>query len=262
MIVFEDVTEFLNNKRLALNAELARQVAHEIKNPLTPIQLSIQLLNQAYQDGADNLDVIVEDTVERVLEQVRLLRSIATEFSLLGRPDELECEPVSMPDLVDKVLSGYQTVSPTAGSIGPRLAVAATKVPPVLAHPESLIKVLSNLMENSIDACGGLENLGLQVSWRVTANEVTLLWEDDGPGLAPEVAGRLFDPYFSTKSMGTGLGLAICRNLLDKMDGRISLANRAKVSGAVAEVTLPRFFGENEGGPEPSGSPEESGGTE
>jgi signal transduction histidine kinase len=175
-----------------------------------------------------------------------LLRSIATEFSLLGRPDELECEKVDLLALVRKVVAGYvsgaESQTPGETANGPVVEIAEVEVPPVLAHAESLHKVLGNLLENSIDACGGPDKLHLRINWRVTERDVTLRLEDNGPGLTPEVADRLFDPYFSTKSMGTGLGLAICRNLLHKMDGTISLANRPAGSGAVAEVTLPRFF--------------------
>jgi C4-dicarboxylate-specific signal transduction histidine kinase len=110
----------------------------------------------------------------------------------------------------------------------------------VLGHAESLVKVLGNLMENSLDACGGPEALRLRVGWQVDGRTVTLLWEDNGPGLPADIAERLFDPYFSTKSRGTGLGLAICRNLLDKMGGTITLSSRADGDGAVARVTLPR----------------------
>ncbi|MFH1845891.1 MAG: ATP-binding protein [bacterium] len=259
IIVFEDVTEFLNTKRLALNAELARQVAHEIKNPLTPIQLSVQLLQQAYDDRSDDLDRIVKETVRQVLEQVTLLRSIATEFSLLGRPGDLECMPLDLPTLVEKVLNSYQAriagaetpplipvMEPpsdradSAPVVGPMVHLETRTVPPVLAHTESLVKVLGNLMENSLDAKDASDRLVIQVAWQVAAESVTLRWEDNGPGIPSEVADRLFDPYFSTKSRGTGLGLAICRNLLDKMGGRINLRNRSDGQGAVAEVTLPR----------------------
>jgi len=240
MIVFEDVTEFLANKRLALNAELARQVAHEIKNPLTPIQLSVQLLRQAYEDRSPELDRIVQDTVRQVLEQVTLLRSIASEFSLLGRPGDLICTELDLAALVRRVVASYQAAGPGQPEVGPRVAVAPEPIPHVLGHAESLVKVLGNLMENSLDACGGPARLQLRIGWQVDAGTVTLLWEDNGPGLPADVAERLFDPYFSTKSRGTGLGLAICRNLLDKMGGTITLANREDGGGTVARVTLPR----------------------
>lgn len=240
MIVFEDVTEFLDNKRLALNAELARQVAHEVKNPLTPIQLSVQFLRQAYRDGAEDLGEIMESTVCQVLEQVELLRSIATEFSLLGRPEDLKCESVDFAALVADVIDRYR-VGPGADDAS-RLTVDVSdaEVPPVLADAESLGKVIANLMENSLQAAGESATLQLDISWRVDPQEVTLLWSDNGPGLAPEVADRLFDLYFSTKTQGTGLGLPICRNLLSRMHGDITLRNREDGNGAVAEVTLPR----------------------
>ncbi|MFO7655346.1 MAG: ATP-binding protein [Candidatus Krumholzibacteriia bacterium] len=245
MAVFEDVTEFLATKRLALNAELARQVAHEIKNPLTPIQLSAQLLEQAYRDRAADLDAIVADSVRRILEQVELLRSIAGEFSLLGRPGELECAPLDLPELVRQVAASYHADERDAASGGTRDAdarvrVVARDIPPVLGHRESLRKVLSNLMQNSLDARGAAGGLVVEVDFRSDPEHVIMTWRDNGTGLAEDVADRLFDPYFSTKSKGTGLGLAICRNLVDKMGGGITLANRPHASGAVAEIVLRR----------------------
>jgi C4-dicarboxylate-specific signal transduction histidine kinase len=103
-------------------------------------------------------------------------------------------------------------------------------------------------MENSLQACASPEALDLRVGWRHDDREVTQLWRDNGSGLAPDVADRLFDLYFSTKSGGTGLGLAICRSLLEKMGGRITLHNRDDARGAVAEVTLPRAEAAGEAG--------------
>jgi signal transduction histidine kinase len=250
MLVFEDITEFLDNKKMAINAELARQVAHEIKNPLTPIQLSVQLLGQAWRDKHPQLDRIVDETVERVLGQVTLLRSIAGEFSLLGRPGELETEAVDLQEILRGVLAGYgigpgsggadERLVAAAGITVPEVVLAPDEMPPVLAHRESLLKILGNLMQNSLDAVRPGEALVIGVDWRLTEGHVTLIWRDNGSGLPPEVADRLFDPYFSTKSKGTGLGLAICRNLADRMGGTITLGNRTDGHGAVAELTLPR----------------------
>lgn len=235
LAVCEDLSEFLATKRLALNAELARQVAHEIKNPLTPIQLSAQLAQQATRDGHPEADTIVASALARILEQVSLLRSIAGEFSLLGRPSELTCAPLDLPALVRDVAAGYGD--------GPQVAVAAPAVPAALAHRESLRKVLGNLMQNSLDAVAAPDRLHVDVSWRVQPRHVSLIWRDNGAGIPPDVAERLFDPYFSTKSKGTGLGLAICRNLLDKMGGSISLRNRDDGPGAEAVLTFQRADG-------------------
>ncbi|MEN8006486.1 MAG: ATP-binding protein, partial [Candidatus Krumholzibacteriota bacterium] len=249
MLVFEDITEFLDHKKMAINAELARQVAHEIKNPLTPIQLSVQLLGQAWQDKHPNLDRIVAETVDRVLNQVTLLRSIAGEFSLLGRPGELETEAVDLEALVVDVLAGYgagdgarATGGETAAAAGiavPAVELEPGPVPAVLAHRDSLQKILGNLMQNSLDATRPGQPLSIGISWRRETDHLTLVWADNGAGLPAEVADRLFDPYFSTKSKGTGLGLAICRNLADRMGGTIRLYNRSDGPGAIAELSLP-----------------------
>ncbi|MCP4574486.1 MAG: HAMP domain-containing protein [bacterium] len=239
MLVFEDVTEFLENQKLALNAELARQVAHEIKNPLTPIQLSAQLVRQAWQDRHPNLEVIIDDAVVRILDQVELLRRIAGEFSLLGRPDGFITGPVDLEELVAETVSAYAG-SAGHGADGPRFHVAPGPLPLVRGDADSLRKVLGNLAQNSLDAVAGDGPAVLHVDWRVEPESVTLIWRDEGGGIPADVAGRLFDPYFSTKSKGTGLGLAICRNLVDRMGGRIGLGNRTDGPGAVATLTLHR----------------------
>jgi len=246
MLVFEDITEFLKTRKMAINAEVARQVAHEIKNPLTPIQLSVQLLQQAWQDNHPQLDHIVPDTVKRVLTQVDLLRSIAAEFSLLGRPGDLEREALDLHLLVSQTVERY----------GPgeslKVNMEQAELPLVLANEDSLQKILGNLMQNSLDATDEGNPTVLDLQWRVKDESVTLLWADNGAGLDPEVADRLFDPYFSTKSKGTGLGLAICRNLADRMGGSIILRNRRDgapgQSGALAELTLPRLEAGNQEG--------------
>jgi len=246
MLVFEDITEFLDNKKMAINAELARQVAHEIKNPLTPIQLSVQLLSQAWRDQHPRLDSIVTETVDRVLDQVTLLRSIASEFSLLGRPGELEAVPVDLAAMTAEVIAAYGAGAERPGTAAmalPTATIAGEDPPLVLAHRESLQKILGNLMQNSLDAARDEQGIVIDISWRIDDQSVTLIWSDNGTGLPAEVADRLFDPYFSTKSKGTGLGLVICRNLADRMGGSISLANRSDGRGAIAEVKLPRADG-------------------
>ena len=236
MLVFEDVTEYLENQRLAINAELARQVAHEIKNPLTPIQLSAQLLQQAWRDKHPHLDRIMDDAVARILTQVELLRRIAGEFSLLGRPGDLGTVPVDLRDLVEETVAAYAG----AGESAPVVTVAAAALPPALGDVDSLRKILGNLMQNSLDAVPAGSRAQIDVEWEYDDETVQLVWHDRGTGIPEEVAGRLFDPYFSTKSKGTGLGLAICRNLTDRMGGRISLTNREDGPGTAARLALRR----------------------
>lgn len=238
MIVFEDISEFLATKKLALNAELARQVAHEIKNPLTPIQLSVQLLGQAWKDRHPQLERIVPETVARVLDQVDLLRRIASEFSLLGRPDDLPLGPVDLPALVRRVAGTYAGGAGQATEGPLRAGPAPAGLPPALAHEESLLKILGNLMQNSLDAVRPGQPPVIEASWESGAGRVRLRWRDNGAGLPADVADRLFEPYFSTKSKGTGLGLAICRSLAERMGGSITLADRTDGPGAEAVLDL------------------------
>ncbi len=238
MLVFEDISEFLATKKLALNAELARQIAHEIKNPLTPIQLSVQLLGQAWQDRHPRLEQIVPDTVSRVLEQVDLLRRIASEFSLLGRPDELPLVPLHLPRLVERIADAYGPAG-VEGGRGLRVEPAPEPgLPAVMGHEESLLKILGNLAQNSLDAARPGEAARVEVGWELADGRVQLSWRDNGSGIPADVAGRLFEPYFSTKSRGTGLGLAICRSLAERMGGSLALANRDDGPGAVAHLAL------------------------
>jgi signal transduction histidine kinase len=238
LLVYEDVTEFLSTKRMAINAELARQVAHEVKNPLTPIQLSVQFMQQAWRDNAENIDEIIESTAEQVLRQVGLLRTIATEFSLLGKPEELDCKPVDLLSIVNNATSGYMTADGVS-----LVKIKQDDLPKVIAHQDSLLKVLANLMENSLLSCDSRDDLKLKVDWEISNETVSIIWKDNGRGLAPGVAERLFEPYFSTRNEGTGLGLPICRSLLSKMGGAITIANRLETNGVVAKVTLRKASG-------------------
>lgn len=237
LVLFDDVTELLANRRLALYAEMARQVAHEVKNPLTPIQLAAQMVRQACQDDHPRLQEIVGENVGQIEAQVKRLRDIASEFSLLGREEALELEPVEVEGLLDGLRGAYPSADGTL-----HVEVDAPDDLIVLASREGLTKVLTNLVENAIQAMGGSGRIELSA-----AGEGDRAWirvADAGPGIPAEVEDRLFEPYFSTKSTGTGLGLLICRNLMEKMGGSIRLGNRPGGAGAVAELALGRVVPE------------------
>lgn len=231
LVVFDDVSELLASRRLALYAEMARQVAHEVKNPLTPIQLSAQMVRQATRDAHPRLEEIVNENTATIEAQVERLRSMASEFSLLGRESLDDLGRVSIPALLQEVRSLYPDVDD-----GIRVAVRAEGSMDVLASHEGLLKVLTNLVENGRQAMGGRGRVELAA--RIDGARVRIEVLDEGPGIPPQVQDRLFEPYFSTKSTGTGLGLVICRSLMEKMGGSIALRNRPDGSGAVAELTL------------------------
>ena len=237
LVVFDDVSELLASRRLALYAEMARQVAHEVKNPLTPIQLSAQMVRQATRDDHPRLHEIVDENTATIEAQVERLRSMASEFSLLGRESLDDLGKVEVTSLLQEVRSLYPDVED-----GVRIDVHVEEDLDVLASREGLLKVLTNLVENARQAMGGRGRVRL--STRRDGVRVRIEVLDQGPGIPQDVHDRLFEPYFSTKSTGTGLGLVICRSLMEKMGGSIALRNRPDGVGAIAELTLTEARGD------------------
>lgn len=221
--------EVVRKKRLEAWSEMARQVAHEIKNPLTPIKLSVQHMERAWRDKKPNFDAIFSDTVATLYEQVEILRRIARDFSSFGRGQKLEISSVNLPELAAEV------VAPYAGS-----ALKVTMPEPlalnVRADREALRKIILNLVENAREAME--EGDRLELNWRRVEMGVELSLRDHGPGIPEELRDRLFEPYFSTKTSGTGLGLAICAQLSEEMGGQLRIENHPE-GGAISLLCLP-----------------------
>jgi signal transduction histidine kinase/HAMP domain-containing protein len=231
VVVFDDLTELIRSKKLSAWVEMARQIAHEVKNPLTPIKLSAQLMKKAYDSESADFDGIFKSGVDTVIEQTEILRRIATEFSSFGKAMRLNPEPVPLDAFLGEIVSYYRG----AEKVEVRLSCADSLS--VRADREALRKILVNLMENAIDAMpdGG----EILVSCRRGEGAALVSVVDSGKGLSGEMQARLFEPYFSTKTNGIGLGLAISQNLARSMDGEIRLRNREGARGVEATVTLP-----------------------
>jgi PAS domain S-box-containing protein len=230
VIVFDDLTELIRTKKLAAWIEMARQIAHEVKNPLTPIKLSAQLMRRAYDAGSGEFGEIFTSGIETVIQQTEILRQIASEFSSFGRAVDLRRETVRLDEFIGSVIAGYRGVEGItiryAGGPG-----AAT------ADREALRRILVNLVENALEAISGEGEI--VVSHEVAGGRAVISVTDTGTGLAGDAEKKLFEPYFSTKTNGTGLGLAICQSLANEMDGEIVLRNREDARGVKAVVTLP-----------------------
>ncbi len=231
VVVFDDLTELIRTKKLSAWVEMARQIAHEVKNPLTPIKLSAQLMRRAYREDSEEFPVIFEEGVETVIQQTEILRRIASEFSSFGRAVDLRPEAMDAGGFIESIVSGYRG----AGQIEVIYEAGAPVV--LMADKEALRKILVNLIENAMDAISGAGQI--EVTHGVSGGKVEIVVADSGSGLPPEVEERLFEPYFSTKTNGTGLGLAICRSLATEMEGEISIGNREDGNGVRAVVRLP-----------------------
>ncbi len=222
MAVIEDVSDVVRSNRLAAWAEMARIIAHEIKNPLTPIRLSVEHLREVWKRGGGatpEFDHVLDDCVANVLHQTEELKRAASEFSDYARLPRPEIGPTD----VERVMR--DSAAAFAGAPGVRWSVRSE--PGVLAEadPRLLGRVLSNLIGNAVDALAGARG-EIALSAARAEGRIVVTVEDTGPGVPARILPRLFDPYFSAKSGGTGLGLAIAKKIVEEHGGTITAGNR------------------------------------
>ena len=199
---------------------MARQVAHDIKNPLTPIQLSAEHLRRVHEDRGDPLSPVLESCVDTILSQVRLLRQISAEFSSFASSPVARRAPVALNDVVEEVLQPYRAAPPRGVTIETQLAADL----PLLQLDRTLVaRALVNVIENALHAMPGGGTLAVRtlVHGGLTELEVA----DTGVGMDEEARARLFEPYFSTKASGTGLGLTIAKRNVELNGGSIEVAS-------------------------------------
>ncbi len=233
VVVFDDITHLIQAQRDAAWGEVARRLAHEIKNPLTPIQLSAERLQQKLQDKlpATEADILRRAT-GTIVTHVGALKGMVEDFSRYAHASRMNAVPVALNELVREVLVLYESMGV---AIEPRLA---ENLPPVYADPGMLRQVLHNLFQNAIDALTGVDNPRILVATSHATGGVLLTVRDNGTGIAEAVMGRIFEPYVTTKPKGTGLGLAIVKKIVDEHHGRILVEN-VRPHGANVSIVLP-----------------------
>jgi signal transduction histidine kinase len=216
-------------QRLEAWADMARQVAHDIKNPLTPIQLSAEHARRVNLDRGRPLSPALDECVNAILSQVRLLRQIAAEFSSFASSPTARIEPVPLPELVDEVVEPYRI------GLAGRVAIevhSEAGLPSVLADRTLLGRALTNIIENALHAMPGGGSLHIDCR---QAGGVILEVADTGVGMDQDALRKIFQPYFSTKASGTGLGLTIAKRNVELSGGSIAVTS---TRGAGTSVTL------------------------
>jgi signal transduction histidine kinase len=208
----------IRTARVLAWGEMARQVAHEIKNPLTPIKLSVQHLRRAYADRHRQFEDILDTSVSQILSEIDRLSDIARAFSRYGAPAEAAgpLGSVDAPAVIREALTLYRSGDRDVRYID---AVEAD-LPRVLARADELKEVLLNLVENAHEALDGSGEV--VVRGRAVGDRVEIAVGDNGHGIPPELLPRIFDPHFSTRSVGTGLGLAIVRRIVESWGGTVT----------------------------------------
>jgi signal transduction histidine kinase len=227
VIALDDATALTRAARVLAWGEMARQVAHEIKNPLTPIRLGIQHLQRVRGKGQSaDFEATLKETAERILAEIDRLDGIARAFSRFGAPsgaEQLPLEPVDLAAIAREVVQLYDLGS------APRFEVRGGNGAPALARKDEVKEVLVNLLENARNA--GAKRVTVQVA----ASGRQVIVADDGHGISAEALPRVFEPTFSTTSSGAGLGLAIARRLVESWGGVITLES---APGKGTRVTL------------------------
>jgi signal transduction histidine kinase len=237
IVLLEDVTEIVRSGRLAAWAEMARRVAHEVKNPLTPIQLAVEHVRRLWQANDPRFGAVLAECLDNIQGQVRALRQIATEFSTYARLPALRVEPTGVDNLLGHALRPYLASPPLRVDIA---SVVPPDLPEVLVDRAVMTRVLVNLVENALQAMpegGRLEVSAHSVSGNGRPG-VRISVRDSGVGIPPDILSRIFEPYFSTKSGGTGLGLAIARRAVEEHGGLIDIQSRPG-KGTLVTLFLP-----------------------
>ncbi len=226
VMVFDDVTDLMQAQKNAAWGEVARRLAHEIKNPLTPIQLAAERLQQKLAGQLDPNSVdILERSTKTIVHQVEAMKKMVDEFSDYARPVRKEMEQVDLKKLIQEVLGLYgspPTVRFETSFVEP--------LPDIKADPVRIRQLLHNLIKNSLEAIEkhGLITISVKRSSKNIADCIEIMISDNGPGVDPKYVDNVFDPYVTTKTNGTGLGLAIVKKIVEEHGGKICLDSSFK----------------------------------
>jgi two-component system nitrogen regulation sensor histidine kinase NtrY len=218
VLVFDDLTELLKAQRLAAWREVAQRIAHEIKNPLTPIQLSAQRLRRRLStDRSPEEKRLLEEATATIVQEVEGLKQLVDEFSRFARMPALQPRATDIGRLIEGVVVLYRESHPG-------LAIKASfspDMPPIEVDPDQIKRGVLNLVDNAVEAVGGTGAVTVETIWLPESRRARIVVADDGPGIPSEDKERLFLPYFSTKAGGTGLGLPIVHQIVTDHGGTI-----------------------------------------
>ncbi len=223
--------------RAAAWREVARRVAHEVKNPLAPIRAAVETLRRLRARDDPEFYAYFDEATRIVLDEVHRISNIVTEFTRFARLSAPRPQPLDVADLARQVARLHET-----SAHGARLHVVVGRVPPsVRADRDQIVQVLTNLVQNALDA---VKDTGQGAEVRLSidtegSGHVSVTVSDNGPGVSPEIASRLFEPYATTKPHGTGLGLAIAQRIAIEHNGELSYVAAATGRGAAFRLVLP-----------------------
>jgi nitrogen fixation/metabolism regulation signal transduction histidine kinase len=239
VVVFDDITIMLQAQRDAAWGEVARRLAHEIKNPLTPIQLSAERMRRRFLGSMMEQDArVLERATHTIVQQVEAMKQMVNAFSEYARAPEMTLATFDLNQLVQEVADLYR-----AQDSNVQLRLELDRELPLLEADRGRVRqILNNLITNSMEALEGREDAQIDIATQRDSASAGRLVQisvaDNGPGFAPDIIGQAFDPYVTSKPKGTGLGLAIVKKIVEEHGGKIEAENR-RSGGARVRVTLP-----------------------
>jgi nitrogen fixation/metabolism regulation signal transduction histidine kinase len=232
LLVFDDISEIVSAERAQAWGEVARRLAHEIKNPLTPIQLSAERLQRKLIGKLDAQDdAVLHKSVKTIVDQVDSMKRLVNEFRDYARLPSADLKPVQLNGLVSDLMVLYVNEPSDQVHRAPVITELDPACPPILGDEQQLRQVIHNLLQNAQDACEikGVvpqdAQVGVRTEWNASRHRVRLIVTDTGPGFESNILKRAFEPYVTTKAKGTGLGLAVVKKIADEHAARIELSN-------------------------------------
>ena len=234
LLVVEDLTDLDRSTRARAWREVARRIAHEIKNPLTPIQLSAQRIRRKYLSEVENSHLL-DTCTTTIVNEVSYLKNMVNEFSKFARMPEINAAPININDILQEVTNLFQLG--LQSEIQLRLKLDK-KIPNILLDKGQMKRVFTNLIDNAVTAIEGEGTISLKSSFSKRLKIVSIQVADTGSGIPPDMVNRIFDPYVTTKKEGTGLGLAIVQQIVNDHGGFIRLEEN-RPHGTVFILELP-----------------------
>lgn len=246
VIVFDDITKLIQAQKNAVWSEMARRLAHEIKNPLTPIQLATERLRQKYLINMDQQDAdILNRLTNTIIQQVATIKEMTDTFSEYARTSEIKQREIDINALIKEVVDLFTGLDQRAELI----LELEPDLPKINADISKLRQVLNNVLKNAFDACENTHPLVLRIaSKRISTagkEHIEISISDSGTGIDKDIIDQIFEPYVTTKTKGTGLGLAIVKKIVEEHNGVVSLENNPDGIGTKTMIRLPTIQRQN-----------------
>jgi nitrogen fixation/metabolism regulation signal transduction histidine kinase len=249
LLVFDDISEIVSAERSQAWGEVARRLAHEIKNPLTPIQLSAERLERKLIGKLNTQDdALLIKSVKTIVDQVDAMKRLVNEFRDYARLPTADLKPVQLNTLIADLMVMYAHDANDQIHRTPVSTELDPACPPIAGDEQQIRQVIHNLLQNAQDACEARPHntpaqasVRVRTEWNATRSRVRMTVTDSGPGFEPNILQRAFEPYVTTKSKGTGLGLAVVKKIVDEHKAKIELSNvvqNGEIKGAQVSLSF------------------------